>query len=192
MEYQGPAVVSVPIVVVVDLLHGSSARHRETIAAAKRNTRTFVPWVGAEDTHGATRMRRESQVPFRRAHGGGPFPRRSCIPFENLSVVHAIWRDKRLHMRPIRPVMCRAIVAVWVACTPQVSVARAEPAIAKIVGLGATPCAQFEQEANEHPRGFGLRSQLDFLKEHCREHPAETISDASIELYKRLRREGAT
>jgi hypothetical protein len=128
-------------------------------------------------------------------------------------------------MRPIRPVVRRVIIAVWVACTPQVSVARAEPAIAKIVGLGATPCAQFEQEANErpavqreylawaqgfmsgiligrppdvdvgldlNPRGFGLHSQLDFLKEHCREHPAETISDASIELYKRLRREGAT
>jgi hypothetical protein len=45
---------------------------RETIAAAKRNTRTFVPWVGAEDTHDATRMRRGSQVPLRRTHGGRP------------------------------------------------------------------------------------------------------------------------
>jgi hypothetical protein len=105
---------------------------------------------------------------------------------------NAMWRGKRLHMRPIRLVMRRTILAVCAVRSPQVSVARAEPALAKIVGLGATPCAQFEHEANEHPRGFGLRSQLDFLKEHCREHPAETISDASIELYKRLRREGAT
>jgi hypothetical protein len=71
MGYRGPAVVSVPMV-VVDLLHGSSARPSGAITAAKRDTRTFVPWVGAEVTHGATRKRRKSQVPLQRAHGARP------------------------------------------------------------------------------------------------------------------------
>jgi len=128
-------------------------------------------------------------------------------------------------MKPGQPVVCCAIVAALVACSPGLSATAAEPAIAKIVGLGATPCSQFEREANErpavqreylawaqgfmsgilmsrppgvdvgldlNPRSFGLRNQVEFLREHCRQHPTQDVSDATVELYRRLRREGAT
>jgi len=128
-------------------------------------------------------------------------------------------------MKPGQPIVCCAIVGALVACSPGLSAAGAEPAIAKIVGLGATPCPQFEREANErpavqreylawaqgfmsgilmsrppgidvgldlNPRSFGLRSQIEFLREHCRQHPTQDVSDATAELYRRLRREGAT
>ena len=54
-------------------------------------------------------------------------------------------------MKRGQPIVCCAIVAVLVAYSPGFSATGAEPAIAKIVGLGATPCTQFEQEANERP-----------------------------------------
>ena len=128
-------------------------------------------------------------------------------------------------MKPGQPIVCGTIVAALVTCSPGLSAAGAEPAIAKIVGLGATPCAQFEREANErpavqreylawaqgfmsgilmgrppgvdvgldlNPRSFGLRNQIEFLREHCRQHPTQDVSDATVELYRRLRREGAT
>jgi len=128
-------------------------------------------------------------------------------------------------MKPGQPIVCCAIVGALVACSPGLSAAGAEPAIAKIVGLGATPCPQFEREANErpavqreylawaqgfmsgilmsrppgvdvgldlNPRSFGLRNQVEFLREHCRQHPTQDVSDATVELYRRLRREGAT
>jgi TPR repeat protein len=41
-------------------------------------------------------------------------------------------------------------------------------------------------------RCFGLRSQIEFLREHCRQHPTQDVSDATVELYRRLRKEGAT
>ena len=111
------------------------------------------------------------------------------------------------------------------ACSPGLSAAGAEPAIAKIVGLGATPCLQFEREASErpavqgayfvwvqgfmsgilisrppevdvgldlNPRSFGLPRQIEFLREHCRQYPTQDVSDATVELYRRLRKEGGT
>ena len=57
-------------------------------------------------------------------------------------------QDWSLRMKPGQPIVCCAVAAL-VACSPGLSAAAAEPAIAKIVGLGATPCAQFEREANE-------------------------------------------
>jgi hypothetical protein len=54
-------------------------------------------------------------------------------------------------MKPDHPIVCFAIFATLVACSPGVPAAGAEPATAKIVGLGATPCQQFEREANERP-----------------------------------------
>ena len=36
-----------------------------------------------------------------------------------------------------------------------------------------------------NPRSFGLRSQIEFLREHCRQHPTQDVSDATVELYKR-------
>ena len=127
-------------------------------------------------------------------------------------------------MRPKYAVVCGAVVAVGWACSLEPSAARAEPATAKIVGLGATPCPQFEREIRErpeaqkeylawaqgfmsgilmsrppgvdegldlNPRSFGLLGQLDFLKGHCHGHPQESVSNAAMELYKRLRKEGA-
>jgi len=54
-------------------------------------------------------------------------------------------------MKPSQPILCYAIVAPLVACSPGLSAAGAESGIAKFVGLGATPCPQFEREANERP-----------------------------------------
>jgi hypothetical protein len=54
-------------------------------------------------------------------------------------------------MRPEYLVVCATIMAVGIACWPGLHAARAEPAIAKIVGLGATPCPQFERETREQP-----------------------------------------
>jgi hypothetical protein len=123
------------------------------------------------------------------------------------------------------PGVRRAIVAMLLLSLPSLSAAGADPSTAKIVGLGATACVQFEREVSErpglqreylawaqgftsgilmsrppgvdvgldlNPRSFGLRSQIDFLREHCREHPIQDFSDATVELYRRLRREGAT
>jgi len=126
-------------------------------------------------------------------------------------------------MKPDHLIVCCAIFAALVACSPGVLAAGSEPAIAKIVGLGATSCPQFEREANErpavqreylawaqgflsgilmgrppgvdagldlNPRSFGLRSQIEFLRDHCRQHPTQDVSDAAVELYRRLRTEG--
>jgi hypothetical protein len=128
-------------------------------------------------------------------------------------------------MKPAQPIMWCAILAALMPCSTGLSAAGAEPAIAKIVGLGATPCPQFEREANErpavqreyfawmqgfmsgilisrppevdvgldlNPRSFGLPRQIEFLREHCRQHPTQDVSDATVELYRRLRREGGT
>jgi hypothetical protein len=128
-------------------------------------------------------------------------------------------------MRPGHFVVYFCVVAVSMAFSPKLSAAGGEPSIAKIVGLGATPCPEFEREALERPAvqreylawaqgfmsgilmgrppgidvgldlnppGFGLLSQIEFLREHCRQHPTEDVSDAAVELYKRLRKEGAT
>jgi hypothetical protein len=125
----------------------------------------------------------------------------------------------------MRPIVCCFIAAVLFSFSPGPSAPEAQPTIAKIVGIGATPCPQFEQEANEHPeilreyiawaqgfmsailvsrppgidvgldlnpRSFGPRSQLEFLREHCRQHSTQDVSDATVELYKRLQKEGAT
>jgi hypothetical protein len=127
-------------------------------------------------------------------------------------------------MKPGQPIVC-CVIAAMAACSPDLSAAGAESAIAKIVGLGATPCPQFEKEANErpavqreylawaqgfmsgilmgrppgidvgldlNPRSFGLARQIEFLREHCRQYPTQDVSDATVELYRRLRREGGT
>lgn len=43
-----------------------------------------------------------------------------------------------------------------------------------------------------NPPTFGLLRQLDYLYDFCRQHPSEGFSDGVLELYKRLRKEGAT
>jgi hypothetical protein len=101
----------------------------------------------------------------------------------------------------------------------------AGPQTAKIVGLGATTCLQFEDDVKQNaatqrdylawaqgfmsgiivgrppgidqgldlnPSTYPLLKQLEFLREHCVQHPAEDFSDAVEALYKRLRKEGAT
>jgi hypothetical protein len=103
--------------------------------------------------------------------------------------------------------------------------ASAGPQTAKIVGLGATTCLQFEDDVKQNaaaqrdylawaqgfmsgiilgrppgidqgldlnPSTYPLLKQLEFLREHCVQHPAEDFSDAVEALYKRLRKEGAT
>ena len=128
-------------------------------------------------------------------------------------------------MRPGRSGLYCAVIAVTMACSPKLSAAGDEPATAKIVGLGATPCPEFERDARErpavqreylawaegfmsgiligrppgidmgldlNPRGFGLLSQIEFLREHCRQYPTQDVSDATVELYRRLRKEGGT
>jgi hypothetical protein len=122
--------------------------------------------------------------------------------------------------------VARKVVVALLSCfLVMPTTARAEPSIAKIVGLGGTPCTQFEREANDNPAvqreylaraqgfmsgiligrppvvdegldlnpaTFGLRSQLEFLRDHCHQHPAEGVSDAAIALYKRLRAQART
>ena len=114
---------------------------------------------------------------------------------------------------------------VLVSCMVPHSAAGAEPPTAKIVGLGATTCAQFTNDVTKNPAvqrdylawaqgfmsgiligrpagidegldlipsTFPLLKQLEFLRDYCRQHPAEDFSDAVAILYKRLRQEGAT
>ncbi len=103
-------------------------------------------------------------------------------------------------------------------------VSKAEPSTAKIVGLGATRCAQFTSDVTRNPAmqrdylawaqgfmsgilhgrppgvdegldlnpsTFGLLKQLEFLRDHCAQHPIDGFSNAVEALYKRLRKENA-
>jgi hypothetical protein len=49
-----------------------------------------------------------------------------------------------------------------------------------------------DQGLDLNPSTYPLLKQLEFLRDHCVQHPAEDFSDAVKALYKRLRKEGAT
>src|SRR5262249_8868153 len=55
------------------------------------------------------------------------------------------------NIRPQNSLLRGAVVAVLMACSCGFHAARSQPATAKIVGLGATPCPQFERETRERP-----------------------------------------
>jgi hypothetical protein len=83
-------------------------------------------------------------APVRRDQRAGTL--RSCVPLGIITLIMPLERQNwRLRMNPGQPIVGCAIVAALVACSPGLSAAGAEPAIAKIVGLGATPCPQFER-----------------------------------------------
>jgi hypothetical protein len=124
-----------------------------------------------------------------------------------------------------KPAARKALTALAVLAMAHSIAARAGPQTAKIVGLGATTCLQFEDDVKRNaaaqrdylawaqgfmsgiivgrppgidqgldlnPSTYPLLKQLEFLRDHCVQHPAENFSDAVEALYKRLRKEGAT
>lgn len=49
-----------------------------------------------------------------------------------------------------------------------------------------------DQGLDLNPSTYPLLKQLEFLRDHCVQHPAEDFSDAVEALYKQLRQEGKT